>query len=135
VLTAAVGHFLYQAPWPAHPLPALVTVLLAGIVFCVIGLAITAVTPNADAAPAVVNFASLPILFISGFFFNFNNAVFADIAKVFPIYWFKEAMLTSFGAEHSSSGWNGEDLLVMLIWGVVGVAVTLRFFRWESRRA
>ncbi|MGA3183014.1 MAG: ABC transporter permease [Candidatus Dormibacteria bacterium] len=133
-LTALVGHLLYQAPWPAHPLPALVTVLLGGLVFCVLGLAITAVTPNADAAPAVVNFTSLPILFISGFFFNFNNAVFADIAKVFPIYWFKESMLTSFGAEHSSSGWNGQDLLVMAIWGVVGLALTLRFFRWESRR-
>jgi hypothetical protein len=69
-----------------------------------------------------------------GFFFNFNNAVFEDIAKVFPIYWFKESMLTAFGTEPSSSGWNGQDLLVMLVWGVVGLAVTLRFFRWESRR-
>jgi ABC-2 type transport system permease protein len=134
-LTAVVGHLLYQAPWPAHPLPALVTVLLAGLVFCVIGLAITPFIPNADAAPAVVNFTSLPILFISGFFFNFNNAVFADIAKVFPIYWFKESMLIAFGAKPSSSGWNGQDLLVLLIWGVLGLAVTLRFFRWESRRA
>lgn len=133
-LTAVVGHLLYQAPWPAHPLAALVTVLLAGLVFCVIGLAVTAIIPNADAAPAVVNFTSLPILFISGFFFNFNNAVFADIAKVFPIYWFKELMLIAFGAKPSSSGWNGQDLLVLVIWGVVGLAVTLRFFRWESRR-
>jgi len=26
---------------------------------------------------------------------------------------------------------NGQDLLVMLVWGVVGLAVTLRFFRWS----
>jgi ABC-2 type transport system permease protein len=133
-LTAIVGHIFYGAPWPVHWLPAVASVLLGGVVFCVLGLLITVLIPNADAAPAVVNFSYLPILFISGFFFSFNNTVLQDIAKVFPVYWFKEAMLTAFGAKPSSSGWNGQDLLVLLIWGVVGLAVTLRFFRWESRR-
>ena len=134
-LTAIVGHLFYGSPCPVHPLPALVTVLLGGVVFCVVGLAVAALIPNADAAPAVVNALSLPLLFISGFFFNFNSPVLQDIAEVFPIYWFKESMLTAFGAKPSSSGWNGQDLLVLLIWGVVGLALTLRFFRWESRRA
>jgi len=118
-LTAGGGPSPLSGAVAAHPLPALVTVLLAAS-SSGHRAGHHPFIPNADAAPAVVNFTSLPILFISGFFFNFNNAVFEDIAKVFPIYWFKESMLNAFGTEPSSSGWNGQDLLVMLVWGWSG---------------
>ncbi|HXZ99665.1 MAG TPA: ABC transporter permease [Candidatus Binatia bacterium] len=134
-LTELVGHYLYSAPWPAHWLQSLVIVLLGGAVFCALAMAVTVLIPNADAAIAVVNISYLPLLFISGFFFSFNDTVLNDIAKVFPIYWFKEAMLTAFGARLSVSGWDGGDLLVLLAWGVVGLAIALRFFRWMPRRA
>ena len=116
-LTAAAGHVLYAAPWPVHWLPTAVTVILGGVVFCVLGMAITVVIPNADAAIAVINISYLPLLFISGFFFSFRNTVLNDIATVFPIYWFKEAMVTAFGAKPSAGGWDDEDLLVLLAWG------------------
>jgi len=134
-LTTLAGHFLYSSPWPVHWLPTLVGVLLGGVVFCVVGMAITVVIPNGDAAPAVVNFTYLPVMFISGYFFSFDNTVLNDIAKVFPIYWFKEMILTAFGAKPSSSGWDGSSILWLAVWGVAGLVVTLRFFRWESRRA
>ncbi len=134
-LTVLVGRIFYSAPLPAHWLPTVVTVLLGGIVFCVLGMAVTAFIPNADAAPAVVNFTYLPVLFISGFFFSFNITWLNDLAEVFPIYWFKEAMLTAFGAKPSASGWNGESLLILLGWGVVALVVALRFFRWEPQRS
>jgi ABC-2 type transport system permease protein len=133
-LTAIVGRVLYGAPWPAHWLAAVVTVVLGGVVFCVIGIAITAAIPNADAAPAVVNFSYLPVLFISGFFFSFSNTVLNAVANIFPIYWFKEAMLTAFGVKGAASGWDGQDLLILLGWGLAGLVVALRFFRWEPRR-
>jgi ABC-2 type transport system permease protein len=133
-LTAVVGHLLYAAPWPAHWLAAVVTVVAGGVAFCVLGIAVTAAIPNADAAPAVVNFSYLPVLFISGFFFSFSNAALNDLAEVFPIYWFKEAMFTAFGVEASSGGWNGRALLIVLGWAVAGLVVALRFFRWEPRK-
>jgi len=135
VLTAVVGHLLYSSPWPVYPLPAVVTVLLGGTVFCVIGMALTVVIPNSDAAPAIVNISYLPLIFISGFFFSFSNAVLNDIAKVFPILGFKEMMLTAFGAKPSSNGWDVHDLPVLLLWGAGALVVTLRWFRWEARRA
>ncbi len=134
-LTAAAGHVLYAAPWPVHWLPTAVTVILGGVVFCVLGMAITVVIPNADAAIAVINISYLPLLFISGFFFSFRNTVLNDIATVFPIYWFKEAMVTAFGAKPSAGGWDDEDLLVLLAWGAGALLVALRFFRWMPRRA
>lgn len=134
-LTSAVGHFLYSAPWPVHWLATTVTVILGGVVFCVLGMAITVVIPNADAAIAVINISYLPLLFISGFFFSFHNTVFNDIANVFPIYWFKEAMLTAYGARPSAGGWDLRDMLVLLAWGAAALLVALRFFRWMPRRA
>ncbi len=133
-LTAVVGHLAYGAPWPVHWLPTVVTVILGGVVFCVLGIAITAAIPNADAAPAVVNFSYLPVLFISGFFFSFHITWLNDVAEVFPIYWFKEAMITAFGVKGPPSGWDGQDLLVLLGWGLAGLMVALGFFRWEPRR-
>jgi len=135
VLTTLIGHFLYSAPWPAHWLATVVTVLLGGCVFCALGMAITLLIPNADAGIAVVNISYLPLLFISGFFFSFSNTVLNDIAKVFPIYWFKEMMLTAYGAKPSAGGWDTEDLWPLLAWTAFGVLVTLRFFRWMARRA
>ena len=44
-------------------------------------------------------------------------------------------MVTAFGAKPSSTGWAVHDLPVLVIWGVVALLVTLRWFRWESRRA
>ena len=134
-LTSLVGHVLYGSPWPAHPLPAVVTVLLGGTVFCAIGLALTVIIPNADAAPAIVNVIYLPLLFLSGFFFSFSNTLLDDIAKVFPAFGFKEMMLTAFGAKPSSTGWDVHDLPVLLLWGAAAMLVTLRWFRWGSRRA
>jgi ABC-2 type transport system permease protein len=134
-LTSAVGHFLYAAPWPVYWLPTAATVILGGVVFCVLGMAITVVIPNADAAIAVINFSYLPLMFISGFFFSFSNAVLNDIGNVFPIYWFKEAMLTAYGAKPGTGGWNGEDLLVLLAWAAAALLVALRFFRWMPRRS
>jgi ABC-2 type transport system permease protein len=134
-LTAIVGRVIYSAPFPANWLPTVVTVVLGGIVFCVLGMAVTAAIPNADAAPAVVNFSYLPILFISGFFFNYDIAWLNDVAQVFPIYWFKEAMLTAFGVTPSSGGWNGESLLILLGWGAAGTVLALRFFRWQPQRS
>jgi ABC-2 type transport system permease protein len=134
-LTSAVGHVLYAAPWPVHWLSTVVTVLVGGVVFCTLGMAVTVVVPNADAAIAVLNASYLPLMFISGFFFSFRNTVLNDIANVFPIYWFKEAMLTAYGAKPSSAGWDVRDLLVLLAWGVAALLVALRFFRWMPRRA
>jgi ABC-2 type transport system permease protein len=134
-LTSVMGRVLYQAPWPAHPLPLVVTVILGGSVFCAIGLALTVLIPNSDAAPAIVNICYLPLVFISGFFFSFSNTVVSDIAKVFPIVGFKEMMLIAYGAKPSATGWDVHDLPVLLLWGAGALFVTLRWFRWEPHRA
>jgi hypothetical protein len=59
------------------------------------------------------------------------------LANFFPIRHFTNAVFAAFdprlphGITH---GWTGNDLLVMAIWGLAGVLVSLRRFRWEPSR-
>lgn len=136
VITAAFGVAFYQADVPTGVLlwEYLVTVVVGAMAFSALGLATTALVPNADAAPAVVNAIILPLLFLSGIFIPLEGApqwmiTFGDI---FPVKHFAEAMLGSFYGPPLQFEWV--DVLVVAAWGVVGLAVAIRFFSWEPRR-
>jgi ABC-2 type transport system permease protein len=136
VITAAFGVAFYQADVPTGVLLCeyLVTVVVGAMAFSALGLATTALVPNADAAPAVVNAIILPLLFLSGIFIPLEGApqwmiVFGDI---FPVKHFAEAMLGSFYGPPLAFEWV--DVLVVAAWGVVGLAVAIRFFSWEPRK-
>jgi ABC-2 type transport system permease protein len=99
LITAAFGVAFYPANVPTGVLlwEYFVTVVVGAMAFSALGLATTAVVPNAEAAPAVVNAIILP-LFLSGIFIPLEGApqwmiVFGDI---FPVKRFAEAMLGSF---------------------------------------
>lgn len=135
VICAAFGATFYGATLPTSTLPAFaLTVLVGAAVFSILGVAMTAVIPNADAAPAVVNGSIFPLLFISDVFIPLvNPPQWLDIAgKIFPVRHFADSMINSF-FQLSGSGLRTNDLLVMGLWGVAGAFVALRFFKWEPR--
>lgn len=139
VIVLAFGLAFYDVELPTSTaLPFIVTLAIGSASFCTLGLAATALVPNAEAAPAVVNALVLPLLFISGTFFPTTDAPqwLNTVADVFPVKHFTEAMLTSFlGANGGyESGWRGMDLLIIAIWGVVALFLAIRFFTWEPRR-
>lgn len=90
--------------------------------------------PNADAAPAVVNAAILPLLFISNVFIPLQDppAWIDVVGGIFPVRPFADATLASFFAP-TGSGFQGGDLLILAIWGLAGITLAARFFTWEPR--
>ena len=61
--------------------------------------AVTAVIPNADAAPAIVNASILPLLFLSGVFIPLGSnapAWIVWIARIFPVWHFARGMQAGF---------------------------------------
>ncbi len=135
-IVAAFGALFYDANIPSRTLPAfLVTIALGAATFAALGLAITAVIPNADASPAIVNASILPLLFLSGIFIPIQdpNAWYVTVSKVFPIYHFNEAMLASYFAPEGS-GFEGGHLLIVAAWGLAGIVLAFLFFSWEPRR-
>jgi ABC-2 type transport system permease protein len=135
VICAAFGAVFYSATLPTQTLPAFaLTVIVGAATFCALGVAVTSVIPNADAAPAVVNASVLPLLFISNVFIPIQNppAWLDLLAKIFPVRHFADALIGSFFAL-SGSGLHTNDLLVLGAWGVAGLIVAVRFFDWEPR--
>jgi ABC-2 type transport system permease protein len=136
IICATFGRLFYGAALPTHTLPAfLLTLVVGAATFCALGIAVTAVIPNADASPAVVNASVLPLLFISNVFIPLQNApAWLDtVSKLFPIRHFADALVGSYFSP-TGSGLYRNDLLVMAAWGVAALLIGARFFSWEPRQ-
>ena len=133
IIVAAFGAIFYGVEVPWRQLPELMlTLVLGAATFCVLGLALTAFVPNADAAPAVVNATILPLLFISNVFIRLDAAPawIEAVSRFFPVRHFADAMLDVY----AGSGLAWSDLGVMAAWALAGAVVALRFFSWEPRQ-
>ncbi len=131
------GAIFYGVEIPTETLPAvIVSVLVGAIAFGALGLAMTAVIPNSDAAPAVVNGVILPLLFISDVYIPDTDAPgwLKAIASFFPVKHFSESLQTPFNPRLSGSGFEWGDIAVMTAWGLVGFILAIKFFSWEPRR-
>ena len=134
VLVVSLGIAFYGLHFPYHVVAVLVTLVVGIVTFCALGLAVTILVPNADAAPAVVNGLYFPIVFISGVFYPLaQGSVLARIADWFPIFHMIRALAVAFEGG-PGSGLSVRDLLVMAVWAVAALVVTVRRFRWEPRR-
>ncbi len=131
VITAGFGALLYDVTIPTGVtlVRFLVMLVVGAMAFCALGLAVSGFVPNADAAPTVVNASILPLLFLSGIFVPFGNSTPDWIARVFPIRHFAVGIQAGF----LGTTFHWSDVLVVAAWGVGGLLVAMRFFRWEPR--
>jgi ABC-2 type transport system permease protein len=136
-IVTAAGVLFYNVSAPTDTVgPFLLSVIVGASSFCALGLAITSVIPNGDAAPAMVNGIVLPLLFISDIFVPLNKAPtwIKTVGDFFPIKHLAHAVLYAFNPPPGVSAFRGRDLLIVAIWGLVGLLVAVRFFTWEPRR-
>lgn len=136
-IVAAAGTLFYGVELPDNTLPAfLITLVTGAAAFCALGLAITAVVPNAEASPAVVNASILPLLFVSDIFIPLDDAApwLKTFSSLFPIKHYSDAMQTAFQPFTQGSGFEWGDLAVVAGWGLAGALLTARYFSWEPRR-
>jgi ABC-2 type transport system permease protein len=137
LICVAAGALFYGVSVPTNTMPAfLVTLAIGAASFCALGAAITTVIPNAEAAPAVVNFSILPLLFVSNVFIRIEKPpAWLDVVRdFFPVIHFFEALQTAFNPFIEGSGFEWGHLAVVLAWGVAGMIVAVRFFSWEPQR-
>jgi len=129
-----VARFVFGVGWPRNWAELVFFVAIGVTCFGALGIAFSHLIPNFDAAPAYVNAVFLPMIFISGVFYDTANspAILREIARVLPlthlIDGLSAAMVT--GAPLSTL-WGSVG--VVLLWGLVGVIFAIRGFSWESR--
>ncbi len=136
VLVTAIGHFLYDVPVPTRTIPALLVTLLVGtFAFCSLGLALSTVIPSEEAAPPITNFTVLPLYFLSGVFIPENEIPdgVLHVAAFFPIRHFFQAFLTAFDPQTTGAGFEWGHLAIVAAWGLAGLILAVRFFRWAPR--
>jgi ABC-2 type transport system permease protein len=130
----ALGRFAFDVPL-AHSLPSLVAVVLLGAAsFAALGVGLTALIRSAEGSSAVVNALYLPLSFISGAFFSADTfpEVLQKLAAILPL-----SHLIQLARDVMVSGetvWEHLDhAAVLAAWGLAGVIVSIRGFRWEPR--
>jgi ABC-2 type transport system permease protein len=131
-LVIAIGHLVYSVPWPGDWLELIVFVLLGVVAFSSLGIAMAQAIPNFDSAAAYVNAVFLPMIFISGTFYESKHlpGVLDAVARILPlrhvIDGLRGAILPGSGLTH-----HAEGLIVLAAWAVGGIFLALRYFRWE----
>jgi ABC-2 type transport system permease protein len=132
VLLSAIGRIFYgvEVPWGRLP-EVLFTLAVGAAAFCCLGIALTAAIPSQDAAAPIVNALLFPLYFLSGIFVpedQIPNGI-LHVADVFPVRHFFEAFFDAYVPGGGSTiSWG--NLAVVVIWGVAGLLVAVRRFRW-----
>ena len=130
----AIGWFGYGAHVPARTAPALaLTVVVGAVSFCCLGFALAALIGDQDAAQPVTQAVLLPLYFISGVFVPRNNLPhwLVDVASAFPVHHLAAALLVAYEPHARGAGLAVTDLLVVAGWGLAGLGIALRRFRWN----
>jgi len=136
VAMISVGVFAYGLEVYPDRLPAAILTLAVGVTaFAALGLALAAISPTGDTAPAVANATLLPVAFISNVFVPIQNpAPWLEFAgDFFPLKHFVVPLQDAFNPFVTDSAFRGGDLLVMALWGAGGLAYALKFFSWEPK--
>jgi ABC-2 type transport system permease protein len=127
-----LGRVLFGIGMPDRVGSLVLALLLGAVAFCGLGIGLTALIKTAEGASAVVNAIYLPMAFLAGAFFSPHHfpQVLRAIADVLPLTYFlrmvRNVML------HGEAIWTqGTNVAVVAAWGLLGVVVALRAFRWE----
>jgi ABC-2 type transport system permease protein len=127
-----LGKLLKSTPFPGHVLSLVLLLLLGAASFAGVGLAVASLIRSLEGSSAVVNTIVLPMAFLSGSFGPTRHypRFLRAIGDVLPL----KYLVSSVNAIYL----NGRELwtrpgsiAVLAAWGVVGLAIAARRFRWE----
>ena len=135
-LIIVLGRLLFGVPVPTATLPGVILASVVGaFAFCSLAFAVSAFITSADAAQPILQAVTLPLYFISGVFIpDANNPDWLrHIANVFPVRHLAQAELRAFDPNASAPGIAWGHLAVLAAWGIGGLIVAVRRFRWSPR--
>jgi ABC-2 type transport system permease protein len=127
-----LGRVLFGIGAPDRVFSLVLALLLGAISFCGLGIGITSLIRSAEGASAVINAIYLQMSFIAGALFSPHSfpTFLRWIADVLPLTYFlrlvRGIML------HGHEIWSEPgSVAAVAAWGIVGVIVAVRTFRWE----
>ena len=133
-LLIVLGRVLFSVAFPTRPLSLLAALVIGAAGFAALGLGLTSLVRTAEGSSAVVNVFYLPMAIISGTFFSPQRypGFLKAIADVLPLTYFTELTRDVMVRHHHLWSETGA-IAVVLLWGVIGIGVAIRGFRWQPR--
>jgi ABC-2 type transport system permease protein len=122
----------------AEALPAVaLTVVLGAAAFSCLGYALTTVIATADAAQPVVQAVLLPLYLISGVFIPSPDLPgwLDHVARIFPVERLADGMHQAFDPAVGGVAVPWRDLLVLVVWAIVGMRIAVKRFSWMPSAA
>lgn len=136
VVLAAVGRLAFDVDLPGRTLPAvLVTLAIGAAAFGCMGFAIATLVRTEDSANPILQATILPLYFLSGVFVPDDTVPKAllSIGDVFPIRHLAQALLEAYDPASSGAGFAWGHLAVVAGWGLLGLLIAVRRFRWTPQ--
>jgi ABC-2 type transport system permease protein len=135
-IITVVGRVFFGTGWPRDWFELIVFVAAGVLCFASLGVAFSHAIPNFDSAPAYVNAVFLPVVFVSGVFFDTAHTpgFLKGIAEALPLYHLisglSGAMVKGTGLSHNISA-----LGVIAAWSALGIFFAVRGFSWDQGRS
>jgi ABC-2 type transport system permease protein len=135
IITIA-GRVFFGTGWPRDWLELIVFVAAGVLCFASLGVAFSHAIPNFDSAPAYVNAVFLPVVFVSGVFFDeaHTPGFLKGVAQALPLYHLISGLSASM-VKGTDLSHNVTALGVIAAWSVLGIFFAVRGFSWEQRRS
>ena len=110
---------------------------LGAVAFSALGIAMTALTPTVDSASAAGPFIVVMLAFVSGVFISVDQLPdwLEAVGKAFPLYHLAEGLQTCLVSGTGGTGLAAGNVASLVVWGLAGVVIATRRFRWEPQAA
>ncbi len=129
-----LARVLFHVALPHRVFSLALAIVLGTLAFAAMALALSGLIRSAEGSSAVVNAVYLPMAFISGSFWSVHSypRALRAIADVLPLTYFIRLMRDI--VLRNVEIWSRpEAVAIVAAWGVGGLIVALRRFRWEPR--
>jgi ABC-2 type transport system permease protein len=135
-IVVVAGRVFFGLGWPPDGVQ-LVLFAVAGVIcFASLGVALSHAIPNFETAPAVVNAVFVPVILISGVFFDVKHVpgFLRNIAQALPLTHLITGLEGGLVAHRGGISSHLTSLAVVGIWGLLGITLAIRGFSWDARR-
>jgi ABC-2 type transport system permease protein len=134
VALIVLANVLYGVRFPHEWFSVILALLFGTLAFAAMGIALTGIIRSGDGASAVVNAIYLPVSFLAGAFWSAQSFphFLEVISEILPLTHFIRLMRNIVLLNQPI--WdNWEQVAVIAAWGLAGLILSARYFRWEPR--
>jgi ABC-2 type transport system permease protein len=135
VALIVLARLLFDVRFPRQWFSLVLALLLGSLAFAALGLALTGFVRSSEGSSAVVNAVYLPTSFLSGAFWSPHSYphFLEVIADVLPLTYYIRLMRDV--VIRGETIWaNWQSVAVVAAWGLGGLVLAIRAFRWEPRQ-